>query len=103
MRYKMRKNGMTLIEILVAIAVIAVLMSVGVYVGKAVYEQAKERAVESTFVILEAALDEYKEYTGDFPAELGGAATPADEIENLYYELNRLPVSRKMPWRYWRD
>jgi len=90
----MRRNGMTLVEILVAIAIIAILLSIGVYVGNAVYEQAKERAVESTFVILESALDEYKEYEGDFPE-----ATDADPVVNseiLYGKLNGLPVSRKM-------
>ena len=100
-RYEIRhtRKGMTLIEILVAIAIIGVLLGVAVYAGKAVYEQAKERSLESTFTILESALDEYKEYDrdGEFPPDAGGGV--GDEwlrSEGLYYELNRFPVSRKM-------
>ena len=100
-RYEIRhtRKGMTLIEILVAIAIIGVLLGVAVYVGKAVYEQAKERSLESTFTIFESALDEYKEYDrdGEFPPDAGGGV--GDEwlrSEGLYYELNRFPVSRKM-------
>jgi len=90
----MRRNGMTLIEILVAIAIVAILLGVGVYVGKGVYEQAKERALESTFVILESALDEYKEYKGEFPVAAG--INEWERNEYLYEQLNSLPVSRKM-------
>ena len=87
---------MTLIEILVAIAIVAILLGVGVYVGKAVYEQAKERAVESTFVILESALDEYKEYRGYFPDPNYGAPGLTLHSESLYDRLNSLPASRMM-------
>ena len=96
MNYQLRTKGMTLIEILVAIAIVAVLLGVGVYVGKIVYDQAKERALESTFTILESALDEYKEYWGDFPDPNYGAPGLTLHSESLYEQLYKTPASRKM-------
>ena len=95
-RYEIRhtRKAMTLIEILVAIAIIGVLASIGVIAGKAVYEQAKERSLESTFTTLESAMDEYKEYWGYFPNPV--MDPNLSPCENLYDQLNRLPASRKM-------
>ncbi|PKL50909.1 MAG: hypothetical protein CVV39_00925 [Planctomycetes bacterium HGW-Planctomycetes-1] len=69
MRKKQKIQGLTIVEILVAIAIVALLAaglySVSSYVGR----QAKIKLTESTIAILTAAIDEYHDFYGKFPFE----------------------------------
>jgi hypothetical protein len=56
--------------------------------------QAKERGVESTFALLEGALQEYHDYKGGFPVAMN--ANPNVNSEILYAELSSVPSSRKI-------
>ncbi|MHC4242880.1 MAG: hypothetical protein ACYSU4_10785, partial [Planctomycetota bacterium] len=60
-------------------------------------DQSKERGLESTFTLLESALQEYCESTGKFPEQPEKNFTNAlIHSEFLYRELNLIPESRKI-------
>jgi prepilin-type N-terminal cleavage/methylation domain-containing protein len=123
MKHKQNKNGLTIVEILVAIAIVA-LLAVGLYsVGSYVETQSKITLTESTIETLVAALDEYHDFYGKFPFDANEsydrndiesvvdgdvtdkAGTPllaADyndvyaSNEALYHFLNKCPSSKKI-------
>jgi len=88
------KHGITLVEILVVMAVIMILAGLVVGIGASIDSHSKEKAVKATFSVIEAALEEYRDFRGGFPA----AADPDPNVnsETLYYELTLLPGSREV-------
>ncbi len=94
MNTRRNKYGFTLIETLIVVALIAILASMVIGVASHIDARAKEDGVESIFVLLNSALQEYREFTGGFP-ERKFANAPANS-EDLYYELSRVPNSRSI-------
>lgn len=95
-RYKY-KHGITLVEILVVVSVIAILATMFIGIAARINDQSKERGLESTFVLLESALQEYHEGTGKFPEQPEkNFANAAIHSEYIYRELNLMPESRKI-------
>jgi prepilin-type N-terminal cleavage/methylation domain-containing protein len=123
---KITKKGLTLIELLMAVAIVAVL-SAGLYVvGSRVETQAKIKQTQSTIEMLSAALEQYRDANNCFPftadntfqhinlqtilqSVLGSPLTVSVSTGNiadyndhyasdemLYYYLNRIPASRKI-------
>ena len=91
------KHGVTLIEILIVLAVMAILASMVIGIAARIDNQAKEQLTEGTFALLESALQEYHEYTGEFPEQTDpNFANAAAHSEILYGELNRIPGSRNI-------
>jgi prepilin-type N-terminal cleavage/methylation domain-containing protein len=91
------KYGITLVEILVAVAIIAILATMVIGVASRINNQAKEHGLESTFAMLESALQEYHEGTGKFPEQPEKNSLNAPiHSEFLYRELNLMPESRKI-------
>jgi prepilin-type N-terminal cleavage/methylation domain-containing protein len=91
------KYGITLVEILVVAAIIAVLATMVIGIAARINDQSKERGLESTFTLLESALQEYCESTGKFPEQPEKNYTNAPiHSEYLYGELNLIPESRKI-------
>lgn len=89
------KDGLTLVEILVVVALIAILATIVVGVASRIDDQSKEKAVESTFVLLDSALQEYRQFTDGFPEQPeDNPANAAAHSEFLYRELNSVPDSR---------
>lgn len=86
------KHGMTLVEILVVLAVIVILAALTAGIGTAIDSYSKGKAIEGTFALLEAALDEYKDFSGDYPAATD--ADPRVNCETLYLALSSAPASR---------
>ncbi|WP_146661588.1 type II secretion system protein [Anaerohalosphaera lusitana] len=64
-----RKSGFTLVEALTVIAVIGVLVSLVLGLGKSLKEQADERLANSTIEVLVTAIEQYLEFTSEFPFE----------------------------------
>ncbi len=91
------KPGVTLIEVIIAVAVIAMLAAMLIGVATVIDTQSKEKATEATFTLLEAALDEYKDFTGQFPTqpEWNDVNVPLHS-EYLYDKLNSIPASRNI-------
>jgi type II secretory pathway pseudopilin PulG len=82
---------------LIVVAVIALLATMVIGLASRIDNQSKEKLLESTFVLLEGALEEYREYQGAFPAQPVTDFTnvPAHS-EDLYRELYSIPSSRKI-------
>ncbi len=95
-RYKY-KYGVTLVEILAVVAIIALLASMVIGIAARISNQSKERGLESTFTLLESALQEYCEGTDKFPEQLEkNFANALLHSEYLYRELDLMPESRKI-------
>lgn len=91
------KYGVTLVEMLVVVAVIALLATMVIGIAARVDNQSKERGLISTFALLEGALEEYYDYIGGFPKQPEKDFTKAvAHSEYLYGELHRIPSSRKI-------
>ena len=91
------KHGVTLVEILVVVAIIALLASMVIGIATRINNQSKERCLECTCALLECALQEYYEYTGKFPEQPEKNFTNAlVHSEYLYNELYLIPESRKI-------
>jgi len=56
------KTGVTLVEILVVVAIIAILATMVISLAARIDSQGKERLTESTFALLNAALGEFQDY-----------------------------------------
>jgi prepilin-type N-terminal cleavage/methylation domain-containing protein len=97
MKTRRYKHGLSLVEMLIVISVIALLATMVVGIASRIDNQSKERGVESTFALLEGALEEYRDYQGAFPAQPVKDFTdvPAHS-ELLYGELYSIPSSRKI-------
>jgi prepilin-type N-terminal cleavage/methylation domain-containing protein len=97
MRTRKHKHGMSLIEMLVVVAVIALLATMVIGVASRINNQTKEKGVESIFVLLDSALQEYREFTGRFPEQTEkNYANAAIHSESLYKELQSVPGAQKI-------
>ena len=94
MESRKHTNGVTLAEMLVVVAVIALLAATVLGIATHIGNQSKERALKNTFALLESALQEYYDFKDIFPA--AGDANPNVNCEILYAELNYIPGSRKV-------
>ena len=97
MRTRKYKHGMSLIEMLIVVAVIALLATMVIGVASRIDTQAKERGVESLFVLLDSALQEYREFKDLFPEQTEkNYANAAVHSEYLYKELQSVPGAQKI-------
>jgi prepilin-type N-terminal cleavage/methylation domain-containing protein len=117
---KQKTKGLTLIEILVAVAIV-VILSAGLYIaGDYADKQAKIKQTQSTIEMLSAALEQYRDSNSCFPfiayktykctdlqTKLNGTVSVSTGVladyndhyasdDVLYYYLNRNPASRKI-------
>ena len=86
MKTRRYKHGLSLVEMLIVVGIIALLATMVIGIAGHIDTQAKEKGVKSTFALLEGALEEYKEFQGDFPGQSG----------DLYRKLYSIPGSRKI-------
>jgi prepilin-type N-terminal cleavage/methylation domain-containing protein len=91
------KQGLSLIEMLIVLGLIAILATMVISVASRIDNQSKEKGIESVFALLEGALEEYKEFQGDFPGQpVKDFTNAAAHSEYLYRELYSIPGSRKI-------
>jgi general secretion pathway protein G len=64
------KNGFTLIEILIAIAIVAIMGGGAVFYAQKYRAKAKDTSTRSTLKVLESAIDEYNLDLGEYPSSL---------------------------------
>ena len=67
MEINKNNHGLSLIEIVVTVAIIAVLATITIGIVSHMDSQNNQRSVESTFALLDGALDGYYEYWKGFP------------------------------------
>ena len=97
MRKYKNKLGLTLIEMVIVVGIIALLVSMIIRLVSRFDNQAKEKGLECTFMLLEGALQEYYEFTDGFPEQSeDDVSIAAVHSEYLYQQLRSIPESRKM-------
>lgn len=97
MKTRKYKHGLSLVEMLIVIGVIALLTTMVISVASRIDNQSKENLLKSTFALLEGALEEYKEFQGAFPQQPVKDFTDVSlHSENLYKDLYSIPSSRKV-------
>ena len=104
-------SGFSLFELVLAVAVLSILVSIVIGVGNYALKQAKTELAESTIGVLVTALEQYYDFTDVFPPECDAPAgleaalegtSPVTNLpefsssEALYYYLHRVPESRKI-------
>lgn len=91
------RYGMSLIEILIVVVVLAMLTTMVIGVASRIDTQAKEKSVEAMFTLLDSALQEYHEFTNRFPEQKEANFTNAViHSEFLYGELQAIPAAQKI-------
>ena len=88
------KQGFTLIEMVIVVGIIALLATMIISLVSRFDNQAKEKGLESTFALLEDALQEYYGYWDSFPAP--EQAPYLSTSAALYGQLYSTPDSRKI-------
>ena len=89
------KAGITLIEMLIVVAVLSLLTSILIAAAARIYNQSKEQLTKNTFALLDAALQEFHDFTSDFPI-YQDAPSLVERSEILYGALNSIPSSRRI-------
>jgi prepilin-type N-terminal cleavage/methylation domain-containing protein len=100
MERKANKYGLTLVEILVAVVIMAILTA-GLYsVSHYLETQAKIKLTKSTIELLCSALERYHDFYGKFPDPNADIEYPDPDkcngIERLYYKLTLAPNAKKV-------
>jgi type II secretory pathway pseudopilin PulG len=89
--------GTTLIEMVIVVAVIAILVSMVVGITYRIDKRSKEKGLDNIFALLGSALQEYYDYTDKFPEQPEkNFINVAVHSELLFTELRSIPSSRKV-------
>ena len=67
MRTHKNRHGLSLIEIMTAVAIVAILAAITLRIVSHIDKQNNEKKIESTFALLDGALEEYYSYWKGFP------------------------------------
>jgi prepilin-type N-terminal cleavage/methylation domain-containing protein len=97
MKTRKYKQGLSLVEMLIVVAIIALLATMVISVASRIDTQTRENSLESLFALLDGALEEYKEFRGVFPQQpVKDFTAAAAHSEVLYGQLYSVPASRKV-------
>jgi prepilin-type N-terminal cleavage/methylation domain-containing protein len=72
------KYGVTLVEMLIVVAIIALLTTMVIGIAARIDNQSKERALKNTFALLESALDQFHDYEYNYPPPYSDFDFPLD-------------------------
>lgn len=97
MKTRNYKPGLSLIEMLIVVGIIAILATMVISVASRIDTQAKENGTQNLLTLLDSALQEYREFTDRFPEQLETDSANANiHTEFLYSELSSIPSVRKI-------
>jgi prepilin-type N-terminal cleavage/methylation domain-containing protein len=88
------KYGLTLIEMLVALVIVIVLATTVISLTARIDNQSKERGLNSTYALLEGAIEQYYDYWDAFP-DPNNTLYPTHSAA-LYGQLYKTPSSKKL-------
>ncbi len=88
------KTGMTLVEVLIVVAIVALLVSMVLGIATSIQDQANEKLTKETIDLLAGALEEYYEYLNAFPQII--AVDNITDSENLYAALSTVSASMEV-------
>ena len=90
-------RGLTLVEMLVVLGVIAVLAGFVVALTARVGNQSREKALDNAFALLNSALREYYEFKGEFPAQpVWDSGAAVLHVEEMLRRLRSVPACRRV-------
>jgi len=91
------KHGLTLIEMLVVLGIIAMLAAMVIVVTRRVENQSGEQVVANAFAVLKSALREYYEFADQFPRQPDtGGAMALVHITDMYRALDAVPACKEI-------
>jgi len=98
MKVKIKQFGFTLVEVLIVVALIVVLVSMVIIATNKSRVDTQEQLTRATIEVLDTALQEYYDYTNDFPYSdlISTEDDPTWRNASLYVQLNLVPDSRKI-------
>jgi type II secretory pathway pseudopilin PulG len=98
MKRLQRQYGLTLVEILIAVALMMILASIVLMVTERSYSYSEQKATEGEIAILDSALEEYHDFWGAFPDPnvLTISANVTRHSASLYSQLIIVPESKKV-------
>ncbi|MFZ0033670.1 MAG: type II secretion system protein [Sedimentisphaerales bacterium] len=91
-----QKTGVTLVEILIVVAVIAILVSMVIGIAARIDNQGKEQLTKNTLAILDTALGQFQDYGYDCNVSL---AMTANNERDFYRSLN-FPIDCNTSFSY---
>ncbi|MBN2181392.1 MAG: type II secretion system protein [Sedimentisphaerales bacterium] len=94
MRTDKYKQGLTLIEMVIVVGIVAILATMIISLTSRFDNQAKEKGLQNTFELLKGSLQEYKDFWGTFPDPNQSAYSTHSAA--LYGQLYSTPDSRKV-------
>lgn len=82
------KAGFTLVEMLIVVAIVAILTSIAIGIAARIDNQGKERLTENTFAIINAALGQFHDYGYQYKhVDYSGLSFPLDCNDFLYTDI----------------
>jgi prepilin-type N-terminal cleavage/methylation domain-containing protein len=97
MNTRNKKYGLSLMEMLIVVGIIAILATMVISVASRIDIQAKEKATENLLALLDSALQEYHEITSRYPEQSEtDSANAVIHSEFLYSELSSVPDAQKI-------
>ena len=79
MRTRAYKTGFTLIEMVMVIAIIAILVSMVIHIAKRIGDQSKERLCRETITLIGNALEQFRDFGYEYKdADYAGLTFPLD-------------------------
>lgn len=103
MSYKERnmQEGFTLVEILIASALVMILGALATYSYRGILESNKKRSTIASMKTIRSALEQYQENEGDYPQSLNDLVNkPADEQAGANWDG---PYMDKVPKDGWKQ
>ena len=82
------KTGVTLVEILIVVAVIAILTTMVVGIATRISNQSKEQLTKNTFALLNAALGQFRDYGYNYKVPIAAPAPERDFYRGLDFPLD---------------
>ncbi len=82
------KTGVTLVEILIVVAVIAILTTMVVGIATRISNQSKEQLTKNTFALLNAALGQFRDYEYNYKVPIAAPAPERDFYRSLDFPLD---------------
>jgi len=93
------KRGLTLVEMLVVVGIIATLAAMAIVSIRRVENQSSENVTANAFALLKSALREYYEYADEFPRQpdrIADRTTALVHIRVMYSALDAVPACREI-------
>jgi prepilin-type N-terminal cleavage/methylation domain-containing protein len=97
-----KRSGFTMIELMVAIVIIAILAAITLSIGSAVIESADRRKTQDVLSLLDAAMTEYEQHTGRAMTygygDAGGYLSPDKPLDGVSrYDIPVLAYNQTLP------